>query len=93
MVLYPDVVPFADNRFDCCDLLQRSVIFRATSKASSLKPRPDTLDALTGPQLVSFNVPTTLSGRVVLSPVCWRKACSVAFEPAVNGTARSRNSH
>jgi hypothetical protein len=36
VVLYPDVVPFADNRFDCCDLLQRSVIhYEAERKASS----------------------------------------------------------
>ena len=34
MVLYPDVVPFADNRFDCCDLLQRGVIHDGTDKAS-----------------------------------------------------------
>ena len=36
MVLYPDVAPFADNRFDCCDLLQRSVIHHATGKASGI---------------------------------------------------------
>ena len=36
MVLYPDVVPFADNRFDCCDLLQRSVIHHGTGKASGI---------------------------------------------------------
>jgi hypothetical protein len=36
VVLYPDVVPFADNRFDCCDLLQRSVIHHGTDKASGM---------------------------------------------------------
>ncbi len=41
MVLYPDVVPFADNGFDCCDLdccdlLQRSVIHHGTDKASGM---------------------------------------------------------
>ncbi len=36
MVLYPDVVLFADNRFDCCDLLQRSVIHHGTGKASGI---------------------------------------------------------
>ena len=36
MVLCPDVVPIADHRFDCCDLLQRSVIhYGAERKASS----------------------------------------------------------
>ncbi len=36
MVLYPDVVPFADNRFDCCDLLQHSIIHHGTGKASGI---------------------------------------------------------
>ena len=36
MVLCPDVVPYIDSRFDCCDLLQRSVIhYGAERKASS----------------------------------------------------------
>ena len=36
MVLCPDVAPFIDSRFDCCDLLQRSVIhYGAERKASS----------------------------------------------------------
>jgi hypothetical protein len=35
VVLYPDVVPFADNRFDCCHLLQRSVIHYGACKASA----------------------------------------------------------
>ena len=36
MVLCPDVVPIADHRFDCCDLLQRSVIHHgAECKTSS----------------------------------------------------------
>ncbi len=33
MVLCPDVVPFVDHRFDCRDLLQRSVIHYGTAKA------------------------------------------------------------
>jgi hypothetical protein len=36
VVPYPDVAPFADNRFDCCDLLQRNVIHRRTLKASGI---------------------------------------------------------
>jgi hypothetical protein len=36
VVPYPDLVPFADNRFDCCDLLQRSVIHHGTDKASGI---------------------------------------------------------
>jgi hypothetical protein len=36
VVLYPDVVPFADNRFDCCDLFQRSIIHHGTDKASGM---------------------------------------------------------
>ena len=35
MALYPDVAPFADNRFDCCDLLQRSVIHHGTGRATA----------------------------------------------------------
>ena len=38
MVLHPDVAPFADNRFDCCDLLQRGVIHDETDKASGISP-------------------------------------------------------
>jgi hypothetical protein len=34
--LYPDVVLFADNRFDCRDLLQRNLIYRGTGKASGV---------------------------------------------------------
>ncbi len=36
MVLYPNVASFADNRFDCCDLLQRNVIHHGTGKASGI---------------------------------------------------------
>ena len=36
MALYPDVASFADNRFDCCDLLQRNVIHHGTGKASGI---------------------------------------------------------
>jgi hypothetical protein len=36
VALYPDGAPFADNRFDCCDLLQRSVIHHGTGKASGI---------------------------------------------------------
>ena len=36
MVLCPDVAPYSDSRFDCRDLLQRSVIYyEAERKASS----------------------------------------------------------
>jgi hypothetical protein len=36
VVLCADVAPFIDSRFDCCDLLQRSVIhFGAERKTSS----------------------------------------------------------
>jgi hypothetical protein len=35
VALSPDMAPFADNRFDCCDLLQRSVIYHGTGKAST----------------------------------------------------------
>lgn len=36
MVLYPDVAPCIDSRFDCRDLLQRGVIhYEAERKASS----------------------------------------------------------
>ncbi len=36
MVLCPDVAPYLGSRFDCCDLLQRSVIrYGAERKASS----------------------------------------------------------
>ena len=36
MVLCPDVVPSIDSRFDCSDLLQRSVIHYGTAKASGI---------------------------------------------------------
>ena len=36
MALYPDVAPFADNRFDCRDLLQRNVIYHGTGRASGI---------------------------------------------------------
>src|SRR5205807_6935639 len=35
--LHTDVAPFADNRFDCCDLLQRNVIHPGTGKASGIR--------------------------------------------------------
>ena len=38
MVLCPNVVPFVDHRFDCRDLLQRSVIDYGTGKASAVGP-------------------------------------------------------
>ena len=40
MVLCPDVVPFVDHRFDCRDLLQRSVIHYGTAKASVVTCAP-----------------------------------------------------
>jgi len=33
---YPDVAPFAGSSFDCCDLLQRNVIYHGTGKASGI---------------------------------------------------------
>jgi len=40
VVLCPDVVPFVDRRFDCRDLLQRSVIHYGTAKASAVTCAP-----------------------------------------------------
>jgi hypothetical protein len=40
VVLCPDVVPFVDHRFDCRDLLQRSVIHYGTAKASAVTCAP-----------------------------------------------------
>ena len=40
MVLCPDVVPFVDHRFDCRDLLQRSLIHYGTAKASAVTCAP-----------------------------------------------------
>jgi hypothetical protein len=34
VVLCPDVVPFVDHRFDCCDLPQRGLIHHGAGKAS-----------------------------------------------------------
>ena len=39
MVLFPDVVPLIDRRFDCCDLLQRNVILSWGRQALSHKVR------------------------------------------------------
>ena len=36
MVLFPDVVPLIDRRFDCCDLLQRNVIHHGAGKPSGI---------------------------------------------------------
>jgi hypothetical protein len=36
VALYPNVAPFADNRVDGCDLLQRNVIHHGTGKASGI---------------------------------------------------------
>ena len=36
MAPYPDVAPFAGSSFDCCDLLQRNVIYHGTGKASGI---------------------------------------------------------
>jgi hypothetical protein len=36
VVLCPDVVPSIDSRFDCSDLLQRSVTHYGTAKASAV---------------------------------------------------------
>jgi hypothetical protein len=33
VALSPNMAPFADNWFDCCDLLQRSVIYHGSGKA------------------------------------------------------------
>jgi hypothetical protein len=40
VVLCPDVVPFVDHRFDCRNLLQRSVIHYGTAKASAVTCAP-----------------------------------------------------
>ena len=40
MVLCPDVAPYVDSRFDCRDLLQRSVIHYGTAKASAVTCAP-----------------------------------------------------
>jgi hypothetical protein len=37
VVLCPDVVPFIDHRFDCCDLLQRNVIHHGAGKPSGIR--------------------------------------------------------
>ena len=44
VVLCPDVVPIADHRFDCCDLLQRSVIFYGAERqaSSAIRVCPET---------------------------------------------------
>jgi hypothetical protein len=36
VALSPDMAPFADNQFDCCDLLQRSVIYHGTGKVTAM---------------------------------------------------------
>jgi hypothetical protein len=36
VAISPDVVSFVRHRFDCCDLLQRSVIRNVAPKASSV---------------------------------------------------------
>ena len=36
MVLFPDVVPLIDRRFDCCDLLQRNVVHHGAGKPSGI---------------------------------------------------------
>jgi hypothetical protein len=36
VVLCPDVAPYIDSRFDCFDLLQRSLIHYGTAKASAV---------------------------------------------------------
>jgi hypothetical protein len=40
VVLCPDVAPYMDSRFDCRDLLQRSVIHYGTAKASAVTCAP-----------------------------------------------------
>jgi len=35
VALCPDVASNTDNRFDCCHLLQRSVIYHGTDKATA----------------------------------------------------------
>jgi hypothetical protein len=40
VVLCPDVAPYVDSRFDCRDLLQRSVIHYGTAKASAVTCAP-----------------------------------------------------
>ena len=45
MVLCPDVAPSRDSRFDCRDLLQRSVIHYGTAKASAVTYAPRMLRA------------------------------------------------
>jgi hypothetical protein len=36
VVLFPDVVPLIDRRFDCCDLLQRNVVHHGAGKPSGI---------------------------------------------------------
>jgi hypothetical protein len=45
VVLYPNVAPFADNRFDSCDLLQRNVIHHETIKAAAVIGTPTRVPA------------------------------------------------
>jgi hypothetical protein len=45
VVLCPDVAPSIDSRFDCSDLLQRSVIHYGTAKASAVTWAPRTFRA------------------------------------------------
>jgi len=41
VALCPDVASYNDNRFDCCDLLQRSGIHHGTEKATAIEDHDD----------------------------------------------------
>ena len=83
MVLCPDVAPHSDSRFDCRDLLQRSVIhYEAECKASSAIISASIQGVTTGTVASvsrgpsedrSSSLVSTQAGASILDPISWRR--------------------
>jgi len=86
VVLYPDVAPFIDSRFDCRDLLRRSVIhYEAERKASSAIISAPIQGVMTGTVASisrgpsedrSSGLVSTQAGASILDPIRWRRGAA-----------------
>ena len=93
MVLCPDVAPCMDSRFDCRDLLQRSVIhYEAERKASSAIISAPIQGVTTGTVCCectrgpsedrSSGLVSTQAGAFILNPISWRPSARARVKPS-----------
>ena len=82
MVLYPDVAPCMDSRFDCRDLLQRSVIHYEAEREASSAIISAPIEGVTTGTVASVSrgpsedrssgLVSTQAGAFILNPISWR---------------------